>query len=185
MPASRCNHSQLFCGVGWDTAGFKPKQSLPSKRDRWPFHGLWATDTHAVGGVAGLQLQISGKGKSWILRSTCGKKRRDVGLGAYPEIGVAEARSRAKKAKDEIRESKDPVLAKKTAKAQPLSSPTNAFTVTQAVKSYLDAKSSGCSNAKHSAPQSGPRPFPPTPNPSLDRCSFPIYAKSTSRKSWC
>ena len=82
----------------------------------------------AVGGVAGLQLQItSGEGKSWIYRYAVengtdkagGKryKRRSLGLGSYPEVGVAEARDRARQAKALIRDGIDPIKARKAARA--------------------------------------------------------------------
>ncbi len=52
-----------------------------------------APGVHAVGGVAGLCLQVAeGAGRSWLLRAMVGTKRREVGLGAYPEIGLALAR---------------------------------------------------------------------------------------------
>ena len=47
---------------------------------------------HAVGGVPGLCLQVKGtNAKSWILRVTTGAKRREVGLGVYPEVSLANA----------------------------------------------------------------------------------------------
>ena len=48
---------------------------------------------HPVGGVAGLMLQVSKTGtRSWLLRVKVGDKRREIGLGAYPGVGVALAR---------------------------------------------------------------------------------------------
>ena len=54
---------------------------------------------HAVGGVAGLLLQIkptSGEGitppRSWILRVRSGGQRQPIGLGSYPLVTLAEAR---------------------------------------------------------------------------------------------
>ena len=46
---------------------------------------------HFVGGVAGLALQMSTTGaRSWILRINVGGRRRDMGLGGFPdEIGRA------------------------------------------------------------------------------------------------
>ncbi len=48
----------------------------------------------AVGGVAGLMLQLlpSG-GRTWILRVKVGEKRRSIGLGGYPEVSLAQAGS--------------------------------------------------------------------------------------------
>ena len=51
---------------------------------------LTAPGYHPVGGVPGLTLQITpGKSKSWLLRVKVGTKRREIGLGAYPGVGVA------------------------------------------------------------------------------------------------
>ncbi len=70
---------------------------------------------HAVGGVAGLMLQVSKSSyRSWILRARIGSKRRDIGLGGYPEIGLAKARERARDKKDLISKGIDPVGNTKT-----------------------------------------------------------------------
>ena len=59
---------------------------------------------HAVGGVAGLLLQVrepAQKGaqipRSWILRVKVGNDRQPIGLGSYPQVSLAEAREQAKK----------------------------------------------------------------------------------------
>jgi hypothetical protein len=58
------------------------------------------------GAVRGLRLEpgpVKGQGK-WILRfsSPSTGRRRDMGLGAYPEVGVAEARARGLAARQTI-----------------------------------------------------------------------------------
>jgi hypothetical protein len=51
----------------------------------------------AVGGVAGLYMQITPKnGKTWVLRVLVGKKRRDIGLGGFPTVTLAQARDKAR-----------------------------------------------------------------------------------------
>jgi integrase len=66
---------------------------------------------HAVGVVPGLLLQVSPKGaRSWILRAMIGTKRRDIGLGGYPEVKLAKARDKARELRELIREGRDPVL---------------------------------------------------------------------------
>lgn len=71
---------------------------------------------HAVGGVAGLYLQISqGGGKSWILRTVVGKSRRDIGLGGFPSVSLSQAREKAREARDKIERGIDPVVARKAA----------------------------------------------------------------------
>ncbi|UWR76654.1 integrase arm-type DNA-binding domain-containing protein [Phaeobacter inhibens] len=76
--------------------------------------------SHAVGGVAGLMLQItpSGEGKSWLFRTRVGSKRRTMGLGPYPEVGVAEARERAREAKRKVAEGIDPVEERRAVRAK-------------------------------------------------------------------
>lgn len=72
----------------------------------------------AVGGVAGLLLQITpGQTKSWLLRTTVGTTRRAIGFGAYPEIGLAAAREKAREAKAKIEAGVDPIEERKAVRA--------------------------------------------------------------------
>lgn len=76
----------------------------------------------AVGGVPGLQLQLTpGGGKSWIYRYSVmveGKqKRRSMGLGSYPTYSVAEARDRAREAVRRLDEGLDPIKEQKAKRA--------------------------------------------------------------------
>ncbi len=74
---------------------------------------------HAVGGVPGLCLQVnSGTGKSWLLRVVIGAKRREIGLGSFPEVGLGAARSAAAEMRDQIRRGIDPVEQRKAARAE-------------------------------------------------------------------
>jgi hypothetical protein len=71
------------------------------KRLEHPGHGHNAT--FAVGGVAGLLLQITPNGgRTWILRAQVGDKRREMGLGGYPDVTLAQARERAREAKEQV-----------------------------------------------------------------------------------
>ena len=78
---------------------------------------LKATGVHQVGGVPGLCLQIlpSG-GRSWILRASVAGARREMGLGAYPAVSLADARVAAREAREAIRSGADPVADRKAAK---------------------------------------------------------------------
>ncbi len=72
---------------------------------------------YSVGGVAGLHLQVTSiNGRSWILRTVIGSRRRDIGLGSYPEVSLAEARNKARETKKMIREGIDPILERKLAR---------------------------------------------------------------------
>ncbi|MFS8143713.1 Arm DNA-binding domain-containing protein [Rhizobium sp. BR 249] len=62
----------------------------------------------------GLYLYVStAGGKSWRLDYAYFGKRKTLTLGAYPAIGLAEARSRRDEAKKKLSEGLDPSLAKK------------------------------------------------------------------------
>ncbi|WP_346763299.1 Arm DNA-binding domain-containing protein [Tabrizicola caldifontis] len=95
----------------------------------------------AVGGVSGLLLQIAPSGaKSWILRATVGQKRRDIGLGGYPDVTLAQARERAREAKEKIWRGIDPVEERKAAKAALAASQRRGMVFAAAFGRYADAK---------------------------------------------
>lgn len=65
---------------------------------------------HAVGGVPGLYLQVTGThGRSWLLRTPVGGRRREIGLGPYPGVSLKEARTSGAELKAQIRQGIDPV----------------------------------------------------------------------------
>ena len=69
----------------------------------------------------GLILRVSDTGaKSWVLRVTVDGKRRNLGLGGYPSVGLAEARRVAQDHNRAVREGRDPIQEKKAATAQAL-----------------------------------------------------------------
>lgn len=108
--------------------------------------------THAVGGVPGLLLQVTKTGaKSWILRAWVGGHRREMGLGGYPEVTLAKARDKARKAKAAIREGIDPIEEQRAAKGELASSRAKEKTFDECVKSYLAIKLTEFSNPKHAA----------------------------------
>ena len=62
----------------------------------------------------GLHLFISkAGGKSWVQRITIDGRRRDIGLGGYPTVSLAQARKRAADNRASIAEGKDPVEEKR------------------------------------------------------------------------
>src|SRR5690606_6675567 len=70
----------------------KAKELSPLAVGRLTEPGFWF-----VGGVAGLALQVTESGaRSWILRVMVGGKRRDIGLGGYPDVPLADARRKAR-----------------------------------------------------------------------------------------
>ncbi|MCG7360809.1 integrase arm-type DNA-binding domain-containing protein [Roseomonas sp. ACRSG] len=66
----------------------------------------------------GLLLEVRpGGGRAWIYRYMLEGKRRDMGLGAYPAVGLAEARRKARVASETAKGGQDP-LALKEAEAK-------------------------------------------------------------------
>lgn len=107
--------------------------------------GLWA-----VGGVAGLYLHVNARGaRSWILRVVVGDKRRDMGLGGYPDIGVADARQKAREARLKIEQGVDPILLRKQAKSELMALQATDKTFEQAAGEYIKIHADSWSNGKH------------------------------------
>ncbi len=46
----------------------------------------------------------------WILRVSIAKKRREMGLGRWPDVSIAEARERASQARRQVRDGLDPIV---------------------------------------------------------------------------
>ena len=87
----------------------------------------------AVGGVSGLLVQITpNNAKSWVLRTRYGewtetrlsdgtiqrgRKKREIGLGPFPEITLKAAKERALEAKAKLESGIDPIAEKKATRA--------------------------------------------------------------------
>ena len=107
---------------------------------------------HAVGGVAGLHLQVKDTGaRSWILRAQIGSRRRDVGLGGYPDVSLAAAREGAREARELIRQGIDPIEARKAAKAALIAEQARQITFAEAAVQCHATKAPEFRNAKHAA----------------------------------
>ena len=105
---------------------------------------------HAVGGVAGLHLQVSKTlASSWILRVVIGARRSDLGLGGYPDIPLAEAREKAREARSQIVEGVDPREAKKAARAALKANQAKELTFDQAAVLCHETRAIEFRNPKH------------------------------------
>lgn len=106
---------------------------------------------HAVGGVAGLYLSINdAEGKSWILRTMVGSKRRDIGLGGFPDVSIAAAREKARDVKQGIIQGIDPVEERKAKRAALINEQRQGMTFAEAVGKYrASTKLDEISNVKH------------------------------------
>ncbi len=72
--------------------------------------------TFAVGGVAGLALQIGRfDSRSWVFRYRINGRRRETGLWPYPDVPLAKAREYAREARDQMRRGIDPIEERRSA----------------------------------------------------------------------
>jgi hypothetical protein len=102
--------------------------------------------------VAGLYLQVSASGsRSWILRATVGGKRREIGLGGFPDVTLSDARAKARQTREDIVAGLDPVQAKKDAQARLAVEREKAITFKEATTAYIAAHEAGWKNPKHVA----------------------------------
>jgi integrase len=103
-----------------------------------------------VGGVAGLYLQITPKGgKTWILRAAMAGRRAEMGLGGFPTVTLAQARDKAREARDKIERGVDPMAERKAARDALAAAERKGLTFAEAANRYLDAKLDAYRNEKH------------------------------------
>jgi integrase len=111
---------------------------------------LTAAGLHFVGGVSGLALQVlpSG-GRTWVLRATMAGRRRDMGLGGFPDVPLADARTAARNARELIRAGLDPIKEARAAVSAQRAGLAKDLTFKQAAIAYMAAHEAGWRNAKH------------------------------------
>ena len=97
---------------------------------------------HPVGGVAGLLFQVSDTlTTSWILRVMVAGKRRSIGLGAYPGIGLAAARVRAQEARNKVVAGIDPIAERRMLRSALAAQHEKQLTFAAAAEQYISALS--------------------------------------------
>ncbi|WP_200841097.1 tyrosine-type recombinase/integrase, partial [Geminicoccus flavidas] len=92
---------------------------------------------------AGLRLIVKPSGsRSWVLRYQIGGKRRDMGLGRWPDVSLARAREKAQAARAMKADGVDP-LAERSRQA--------ILTFRDAAEALIESKRPGWRNAKHAS----------------------------------
>jgi len=117
------------------------------------------TGRHSVWGVDGLCLNVEGNSRVWILRATVGKRldkdgnlkphRRDIGLGSYPEVSLAEARTKAAELRLQIRNGIDPIQYKQKQQEALILQQQREKTFHECAKIVIEKKSLELKNKKH------------------------------------
>ena len=124
------------------------------------------TGTYSDGGGLNLRVEESGA-KYWFQRVTIDGKRRNLGLGGYPTVSLAEARKAALVNARMIREGRDPLAEKREATVARRRPATPTFA--EAGEIVIEMRRPSWSNAKHAAqwastlstyayPKIGPKP---------------------------
>ena len=105
---------------------------------------------HPVGGAAGLLLRISDTGhRYWVWRGRVGGRRRDAGIGPYPEVSVSQARQVAAEMRLKARAGIDPIAERQAARDALRASAAKVLTFDQAAERYIKAKSGEFRSQKH------------------------------------
>jgi len=111
---------------------------------------------HAVGGVAGLLLQVrvpaqagAPTPRSWILRVKVGDQRQPIGLGSYPQVSLAAARELAAKLVMEAKQGVNLKVKKRAQRSSLIAAAAKSKTFRECAEAYIDAHSRDYSSDKH------------------------------------
>jgi hypothetical protein len=105
----------------------------------------------------GLYYRVTPTGsRSWVYRYQLGGRRRDMGLGPYPDVTLAAARDKA----GELRRQKiggvDPLAAKAAGALEQRVAASKGMTFKACADAYIAAHQAGWQNAKHAAQWGSP-----------------------------
>jgi integrase len=133
---------------------------------------VWRRGANHVGGVRGLILNVTMYGsRSWVLRYQVAGKRRDLGLGAYPSVTLADAREAARAARAKLAQGIDPIEDARRAKTRLVAEIHTAMTFGEAARRYIASHEKAWKRPKHA--QQWQR--------SLDRYASPVLGKAPVR----
>jgi integrase len=98
----------------------------------------------------GLYLQVAPTGsRSWVFRFSIGGKRREMGLGPYPEVSLAAARKLAAEARSLAKAGQDPIAARDAGRDRQRLEDARAITFDQAAEQFIAANEASWHNDKH------------------------------------
>jgi integrase len=98
----------------------------------------------------GLYLRVKGTGaKSWVFRFQLDGKRRDMGLGPFPDISLAEARGKATERRKLRHDGIDPLDARAAQRRAQRVSDAKGRTFRECAVEFIEKNRAGWRNAKH------------------------------------
>ena len=125
----------------------KARELSPLEVRRLTTPGRWS-----VGGVDGLALQVTAPdARSWVLRVTAAGKQRELGLGSFPSVTLADARERARALRAQLVSGEDPVAERQAARSAAAAERAAQQTFSALAAQYIAQHASGWKNAKHAA----------------------------------
>jgi integrase len=111
---------------------------------------------HAVGGVAGLLLQVkpitragAPVPRSWILRLRVAGQRQPIGLGSYPQVSLANARDLARKLSLDAKGGVNLLARKRAQRSALFAAEAKNKTFKECAEAYMRAHASDYTNDKH------------------------------------
>ncbi|MFU7529315.1 tyrosine-type recombinase/integrase [Qipengyuania sp. ASV99] len=121
----------------------------------------------------------------WILRVSIGGKRREMGLGRWPDVSIAEARERAAEARKVLRDGLDPIAERGKSKHKP-----HRLTVKEAIEGCFEARKAELKRdgdagrwmsplATHIIPKIGKLPVEDVDQHTLKRVLDPLWHTKT------
>jgi integrase len=101
--------------------------------------GLWLQVTDGAGGPT----------KAWLFRFMLNGKARQMGLGSVDSFSLAEARDRARKARQLVTDGIDPIEAKRKKHMDAMAEDAKRITFKEAATRYIETQRAGWKNKKH------------------------------------
>lgn len=109
--------------------------------------GRWS-----VGGVDGLALQVTRSGaRSWVLRLAVSGQQREMGLGSFPSVTLAEARHKARRHRAQVAEGSDPISLRRAAVSAAAADRMSQRTFAEVAAQYIEKHEKSWKNEKHAA----------------------------------
>jgi integrase len=105
---------------------------------------------HNDGGGLGLRVSAS-KASSWVFRYMLRGKAREMGLGSYPEISLADARALATEARRQKALGNDPITMREAIRTQERIDAAKSVTFRDCAEAYIESRKAGWKNTKHAA----------------------------------
>ena len=140
----------FYVGTMWDKTHCQtPMPKVAKQLSERAVAAIKEDGRYAVGGVSGLHLRVSAGHRGWVLRIKVGDQRKDLGLGAYPSVSLAEARERAWKIHESVRQGNNPVAPRKQQRAALVAQQSLDKTFRWCADEFLKTKSAEWKNPKH------------------------------------